>query len=531
MKKVLTLVVLIITAVAFTSNVFAAGETEGEAGAAQKDTVLNFTYGQRPNNFDVFNQVQGVQDMTFRWVMGTLVKLNPKFEVIPDLAEDWNVSDDGSVWIFNLRQDATWQDGEDFDADDVIFTFEYGLKVGAGSLSNLVENIEGAVEFKEGNADSISGLEKIDADTVQITIKNPSAQFLRDISGVVLVPEHVVSEIPPENWSTSDMVTKKLYPGIGPYIFSEYKPDQYILFDKNEDYWRGEPKIPQIKFEIIKESGVALVGLLKGNLDFTPLDVDQMSRVEQEEGLETFTSLNAVVSALHVSPKAFPEKKFRQAVAYALDIDTIFENIQKGMGRRQSHPWYNEKFAPGGLNDYDYNPEMAKQLLSDIGWDSSEKVEFMVFGEDPEGPFIPVIQQQLKAVGINVEVLPVDGPAFIDKYYKNQEWELAYVGTGMVAFPVRYLRSFYLTGNRFPGGYNPGFSDPELDEIIKELLDEVDPDRITELVQNATRIMNDNCFRVYFWMSSGIYGKKAGLKINEGYNYQNWNDIQNWAFE
>ncbi|HKL12887.1 MAG TPA: ABC transporter substrate-binding protein, partial [Halanaerobiales bacterium] len=197
-----------------------------------EDKVLNFGWHQRPENFNLFNLIQGVQTMAARWTFSGLVTYNSEFEVMPDLAESWDVSEDGKVWTFNLRENVDWQDGQKFDAEDVMFTLRYIFDVKGKSAEALKELVVGASEYADGSANEVSGIKKIDEYTVQFTTKFSTRRFLQSLSGLYIVPEHVVKDIDPANWPKSKFVTERPYPGTGPYYIEDYKPGQYILFDK-----------------------------------------------------------------------------------------------------------------------------------------------------------------------------------------------------------------------------------------------------------------------------------------------------------
>jgi len=492
-----------------------------------EDKVLNFGWHQRPENFNLFNLIQGVQTMAARWTFSGLVTYNSEFEVMPDLAESWDVSEDGKVWTFNLRENVDWQDGQKFDAEDVMFTLRYIFDVKGKSAEALKELVVGASEYADGSANEVSGIKKIDEYTVQFTTKFSTRRFLQSLSGLYIVPEHVVKDIDPANWPKSKFVTERPYPGTGPYYIEDYKPGQYILFDKNEDYFRGQPNIAKIKLEIIKEEGVALISLIKGNLDIASISRDDIERVKEEENLKFMETLDAVVDQVGVSQKAFPDKRFRQAVAYALDIDAIHSELMEGLGRRQVHQWFNEKYASKNLNRYEYNPEKARELLEDMNWDFSREVEYMTWS--PESTITAVIQQQLKEVGLDVKVLPVDGPTFIEKFYKTREWNLCWLPSGMTAMPYDHLKGFYQSENYYPGGYNAGYSNEELDRLIEEAAYETDEEKLTEIYRRASEILNEQVFAVPIVMEAGLWGLNNNLKLSGTFNYQTWNDIQDWT--
>jgi len=494
-----------------------------------EDDVLNFGWHQRPENFNVFNLIQGVQNMTARWTFSGLVAFNSEFEVISDLAESWEVDENGTVWTFHLRENVDWQDGQKFDVDDVIFTINYVFEVKGKSAESLKELVVGAAEYAEGKEEDISGIKVLDDYTIQFTTKYPTRRFLQSLTELYIVPEHVVSDIDPEIWDKSKFVTEKPYPGTGPYYVDEYRPGQYILFAKNEDYFKGEPKIDKIKLEIIKEEGVALIGLIKGNLDIASLSRDDIAKVKEEDHLKFLETLDAVIDQVGISQKAFPDKRFRQAVAYALDIDAIYSELMEELGRRQVHPWFNEKYASDNLNRYEYNPEKAEDLLDEMNWDYSREVEYMTWS--PESTITAVIQQQLKEVGLDVKVLPIDGPTFIEKFYKTREWQLCWLPAGNTARPYYHLNGFYKTGNYYPGGYNAGYSNEELDELIEEAAYETDETKLTEIYKEASEILNEQVFAVPIVMEAGMWGLNKDLKISDTFNYQTWNDIQDWTLD
>ena len=229
MKKLMKPLALLMAVVMVTLT-GCGGSGSDESGSSiiigQSSEVANLNPMIQPRTPD-----SNVQCLIFDY----LVIPDENLNYVGDLAESWDISDDGTVYTFHLQEGVKWHDGEDFNADDVVFTLtalaspEY-----TGGNEGRVMSIVGASEYQAGTADSVEGIKKIDDYTVEITLASPNAAFLSNMY-VAMLPEHILGEESPADWGNDDFNRAPI--GTGKYKFVEWEAGQYISLERNDEYF------------------------------------------------------------------------------------------------------------------------------------------------------------------------------------------------------------------------------------------------------------------------------------------------------
>ncbi|WLR41865.1 peptide-binding protein [Bacillus carboniphilus] len=399
---------------------------------------------------------------------------------IPKLAEKWEFSEDGKVLTINLRNDVKWHDGTAFTADDVIFTWEtIAHKDYTASRYYTVEPIEGANEMKEGNADSLSGVEKVDDHTIKVTFTNPAANHLSNLWSTPM-PKHLYKDTPVKDMQNSES-TKSTIIGNSAYKISEIKPNEYVVLEKNEDYYLGKPYINKIIWKVL-EQDVTIAALEKGDVDMTAQispkefeDLEAMDHITVKEDQD----FGYQYMGFNLEKEKLQNKELRQAMVYAINREGIVDGLLKGHGtvlnqHIVSASWaYNEDLKDA----YPYEPDTAKQILEDAGYKDTNGDGFV---EDPDGNEVtfklsypsgnpvreqsaPAIQADLKEVGLNVEL---DQPAEVAAYYEaveQGEYELFLAGWTLGVDPDP--SGIWLSDDQWNF---PRWKNEESDQLIKD---------------------------------------------------------------
>lgn len=362
--------------------------------------------------------------------------------VTPLLAESWEMQEGGKVWLVNLRQGVTWHDGERFDAEDVVFTFNAYANPAVGSRWHVkLVDVVGYDEVRDGTADTLAGVTQVDDFTVRIELKqaqpiwwNYSQIF------IVIMPEHLLGDIPPEELQAYSDYWQDNRVGTGPFIWQEYVPDQYVEVVANDDYFLGRPKLDRIIYRIFAESpallnafenqevdiisfedgGIPLTELSRfENLDFAYLKADQ------DAGLPTYFFIQ-------VDKEPFSDIRFRQAMMYAIDRQTIIDEIFEGRARLANTLFPAEWTHPDDLIPYEYNPDRARELLAEMGWDSNTEVEVDLqyfYGDPVTADVMVILQTYLQDVGINLVPRKVETTAWRESLVDGS-WQLGYGSNG-----------------------------------------------------------------------------------------------------
>ncbi len=296
------------------------------------------------------------------WAYDDKLQLN-----VPILAEKWEFSDDGKVLTIHLRKNAKWHDGEPITADDLIFTWETIADPDySGPRYYMVEMIKGAQEKHEGKAKTISGLTKVDDHTVKVEFEHAQANALDNLWDHP-IPKHVYEGVPVKEMPNHE-ATKKNPIGSGPFKFKEIKPNEYVVLEKNPDYYvEGKPYLDQIIWKVISQD-VAIAALQNGEIDFlsniSPAEFETIEAMEHIEIKET-QYFGYQYLGFKVNNPKLKDKKLRQAITYGINRQALVDGLLKGHGSvlNQHMPkasWaYNEKLEDA----YPYDPDKAKQLL------------------------------------------------------------------------------------------------------------------------------------------------------------------------
>ncbi|KAF3888816.1 MULTISPECIES: ABC transporter substrate-binding protein [Nostocales] len=391
-------------------------------------------------------------------------------EVEPALAKSWNISEDKLRITFTLRDGLKWSDGEPLTVDDVIFSFNQ-IYLNPRIPSYYQDGL------RIGKSRKFLKVRKLDSNQVEFTLPEPFSPFLRTVAaGTAILPEHVLRKAvetqrgdgQPEFLSTwgTDTDPKKIIVN-GPYTIESYSPSQRVVFRRNPYYWRKDaqgkqqPYIERIVWQIVENADTALMQFRSGGLDLLEIGPGSFQLLKREEKRGKFNIDNAgpdsgtsfMVFNLNkgrrngkplvdpIKSRWFNNVAFRQAVAYAIDRQTMINNILRGLGETQNSPisvpspyFFSTK---EGLKSYDYNPEKAKQLLLGAGFKYDSKgqlldsdgnrVRFSMLVSSGGRPTVtPRIQQDLKKIGITMDLQFLDFGVIGEKISNTLDWDSWY---------------------------------------------------------------------------------------------------------
>ncbi len=290
-----------------------------------------------------------------------LVQQNEDFSFAPELAEDWSFNDDNTELTYTLRQDVKWHDGEDFTADDVVFTFtsiadpEYGAA--GGVRQEYVNTLVGYEEYSSGETDVFEGIEKVDDYTVTFKFNEPNVQALANTS-IDLMPEHKFADVPvSEMASHSSSIDVGEIIGTGPFQLTEVLENEQYVLTTNEDYYLGAPKLDSITWKVVSAS-VAAGMLEQGELDYIPRDFPaaDVATIEGSDSLTIFEQPQLGYQYLGLKINHGPndsltdpdtwelnEKlqnvEFRQAIVHAIDRQSFVDGFLRGHGELLDAPF------------------------------------------------------------------------------------------------------------------------------------------------------------------------------------------------
>jgi peptide/nickel transport system substrate-binding protein len=420
---------------------------------------------------------------------------------VPALAESWEYLADENAYVFHLREGVTWNDGEPFSAKDVAFTYQY-IKDHPYQWvdSSVVENAEAR-----------------DDRTVKVTLLRDYAPFLDQVAGTLpIMPEHVYKDVSdPANFKDAAALT-----GTGPFKLVNYdKAQGTYLYEANEDYYQGAPKVKQIKFVKVSLE-MSAAALEKGDVDAASVPGETVDGLENKGFVVVEGSHDWIAKIMVNHMKApFSDPKFRQALYYAIDRQDLVDTGLRGFGLAASPGLYasdNEWYNPD-QEQYPYDPAKAGQLLEELGYEKKEGNQYYIRVSEPEAIELlatatterqgELIAKQLDAAGIKVNLRSVDAKT-LDSMVGAWQFDLALSGHGGLGGDPAILNKVVLDQKSFNSARYD--EDPELNELLESQLEEMDPAERKELVDSAQELIAQDLpalplyYTDSFWASNDL---------------------------
>lgn len=352
------------------------------------------------------------------------------------LADSYEVSEDGMQITVKLKEGLKWHDGEAITADDMIFTMDVcsDTNNGAGGTNIVILN------------DQPVKYEKVDDLTVKVTLPMASASYADLLGSLTLIPEHVF-EGNPSVVSAGEANMKGI--GSGPYKVTEFKQDEYLLLEKYEDYYMGAPSIDKVTFRIISDLSAQEVALMNGEVNFMELaNAPAVAKYEADPNFTVVKYPEGRVNYLAVNKfcETVQDPKVVEAVFAALNRDEIIAGAYgDGMAESANSIFSNvNTFYDPSVEGYTQDVEKAKQLVKETGLDSKTLTLYFNSERVYMKESAQIIQQQLKNVGINLEVIPLESAGFFEKVFGTDgDYEFYLNGYGAVGDPDQVVAGMY----------------------------------------------------------------------------------------
>ncbi|MBQ8638551.1 MAG: peptide ABC transporter substrate-binding protein [Lachnospiraceae bacterium] len=326
----------------------------------------------------------------------------------PRLADSWEI--DGTKVTFHLNEDATWHDGVPVTAEDVVYTFQVKTNKEAGWLAGTSPYVEGTDDTGyELSEDSIA-VTAVDDHTVEMTLKTERDPdlVLTSLNSFIL-PAHLLADIPDTELADADFWDAPI--GSGPFKFDSQIDGERVEYTANEDYYLGAPDFDRLVIRFMDASTLA-AGLLNGEVDITSdISLSDLDIIQESDAitLESVTSNQFQTLVINLEDEAFTTK-VREAIDAAINKQLLVDQLLKGYGEPaitvlpSTHPYYNEE-----ITEQTYDPEYARQLLEEEGWDFDRVLNLTVpKGNQARERSAILIQQNLAAVGIQTEIVTYD---------------------------------------------------------------------------------------------------------------------------
>ena len=525
------------------SNAGTAADETGSAAvsteSASSDTAAS---GEKIINVGVTNTIGSINPLLLNGgeinKYATGLMFLPLMELDADLNFEGMLADsitteDNKNFIVHIDDAATWSDGTPVTADDVVYTALRLASPVIGNTAMMYYVFEGVGDdgFVEEGAESIDGIQKVDDKTVQFTTKEemPITTFENSYARYLLtLPKHVIEQYSEEELSTADWFN---HPDVvsGPFIVTDFDVDHYISYEANKDYWKGAPKIDKLNIKIVDGSQL-YAGLQSGEIDITQ---QTMSDIPQEdyESVEALDNVEVVYGSpvtnqsVFIQTKNVPDVKVRQAMLYAIDRQQILEELLNGHGEivdgflSSASPFYDDSLTP-----VSYDPEKAKVLLEEAGWDGSQTIRFYVNSGD--STFVnaaSIIAAEWAAVGIKAEIQTVDFATLMSVAGTNDYDILAVQYTYAPVDP--YPDVAWLLGGEDSW---TGYGDDSVNEALAKTQTTSDMDEIKGLYSVVDQKVQEDVpmFSAYIVSAQAAVNKRLSNATPSVYGF--FNNVEQW---
>lgn len=499
--------ILVLAACGSSNNNDDSKSNNSDEGASQGGT-LEVAYPTQPQSLDPQGSTAEATRDAARLIYEALVTVDEDYQVIPQLAESFEVNDENTDISFKLREGVKFHNGDEMTADDVVTSMEKWA---------INKSFLGEHEW-----------EKIDDYNIELHLEKPSSLvmfFLADQGNMAaIMPEDIAKE--GEDEDEEDGANE--YIGTGPFKFIEWKQDNYIKFEKFDDY---EPRsedpsglggekvamVDEINWNFVPDSSTRVNGLLSGKYDFAHMiDYDAIPQLEGSPDVEVDVWPYGIEGLVFNKKEGlFTDVKARQAVNYALDMDTVMSSAFSGEDFYTLNPslfledqidWYTD----AGKEYYNQkDQDKAKELLKEAGYDGEEIV--ILTSRDYSHHYNAAVatQQLLEDVGMNVKLDVYDWPTLLERRDDPSAYDIFYTGFSIVSTPHQYV--FLDSETQWPGWTN----DKDLDELLDKIKESSDQEEAKVLYEELQEIYWERVPVINTGENSRVSGYSDKL---EGYN-------------
>jgi peptide/nickel transport system substrate-binding protein len=476
------------------------GPVSSQAVAAPKDIVTMGMWSSPGNSMLPHFYHLGYARAIYRLVFDSLLEWDEKSNIVPKMAESYEISKDGKTYRLKIRKDAYWHDGKPVISKDVEFTIKCLSDPDYSFMDfNLVAGIAGAKARKEGKTPELAGFKIIDDKTFEVSTEGVFAPMLDSFTELHIIPYHILKDTPVKELVNSPFAANPTV-GCGPYKFTKYATDQYIEFSRFDRYYLGKPKIERVFIRIVSPD-TAIAQLERGELDLVlgqglgdipNIEIDRLKRVPSLD-VQTATGPFTQGLMLVCSQEKTKDLRVRKAIAHAIDTPGIVNKILMGGGvvtaipRAAGYPFYNHKLKP-----YEYSPDKARRLLSEVNWNKEAPFRLVVpTGNKERTQWATVAQQNLIEIGIKAELRQMDIATMIKVLSKSpEEIDAFFVGFINYMDPYMYFqRRFHTEG--IPAGNLMYYSNPEMDKLIDASATTIQKEERAKLFDRIQEILYD----------------------------------------
>ncbi len=453
------------------------------AETGYKDTIT-IAVGSDQNYMD--GQMNNTNDVLLRSTYSQLVRRGADNEIEGDLAESWEVSEDGTVWTFNLRQDVYFHSGKQLTSADV-----------KASYDRLLDE-ENYVRYTALATGYLKECVAVDEFTVQLVTETPIAAMLANLchrSNLILNADYIAE------YGIDLGLSAESVDGTGPYKLVSWDLGEQMTLERNEEYFRGPVATENINVLVVSDASARLVALETEQVDITTVATSDIPALLGNEALkvEMIDSIGAHGLQFNCAHEYLSDTKLRQAVSYAIDRQSIIDVLYSDIGETAARAPLNENVW--GFHDFgviEQDQELAKELMAEAGYPDGFEFSIMVYtGYNKSLETCEMIVADLAEVGITATIEPVDNATFSASMGgrafpgDNFEWGMFFMGYGAgTADADEGLRRIWTTSPDGNNNNNYGwYSNERVDELLLAAASEMDEEVRLEMYKEAQQIL------------------------------------------
>ena len=427
----------------------------------------------------------GTKEVMFNVFEG-LMKPTPDGDLIPAVAEKYEISDDQLTYTFTIRDGIKFHNGDPVTAEDV-----------GESLARCKNGGDGILEVEAFS--NIQKMETADSRTISITLGEPDSEFLSYLTAAVL----------PAGYDGQDTAPV----GTGPFKFVSRAAQDNIILERFDDYWGEKAYLDKVTYKIIENADSILMSLQSGAVDlFAHLTSTQVAQLGDDFNIEEGTMNLVQAMYLNNAVAPFDDVRVRQALCYAIDRQQILDLAFDGYGSligSSMYPAFGKYFDDSLTNYYTHDVEKAKALLADAGYPDGFSMTITVPSNyQPHIDTAQVIVEQLKQVGVKAEILPVTWESWLNDTYIGRQFQATVVGVDASTMTARALLERFTStaGNNFIN-----YNNPEYDAFFQEAVTAAEDAAQTAAYKKAEANLTENAANVYIQDLADLVAVRKGL--------------------
>ena len=529
-------------------------ETTAPPTDTEGRTVLEVVIPTDPVAMNPFPETAGNRAVVHLAMFIPLIEVDDQQAIHSKVLESWEVSPDATTITLKVADGLEWSDGTPITSADVSLALHLHLDSRISTRAGRLGGVAGVAEYTEGTANSISGIETPDDSTVVITLESPDAAWLPNWASLTrlnsMFPAHILGDVAPEDIPTHEYF--ETFPVVsGAYKFVEYVPDQFVELEANENYSLGTPGFERVFFKIITEGEARLAQLQTGEIQF----VDQVAaadieRVEAIDGItvDQASGLNPNIIGFNDQSPVFADPRVKQALVFAIDREGICEQVFLGfcsvsdvnvrlVGDQVA---WAVPTVDDGMIAYDYDPDRAREQLTEAGWDSSTTLNLWLMAQAAPEPIIQAInimQAQWAEVGIDVEITNVDVPTLLDNLGRvelNTDVHMFWNAGAVFTLDPSSVQPYNQCSTAYPNGPNlTHYCDEETDGLWAEARLSADQSVRAPLYHEIFLAENQNPNNLHIAVLDNTVAydsRLKGVKV-QGDHWQTYWNISEWYWE